>query len=64
MSIPNAAPSVVAINQQREQDNSHVSQADDVSVNPSNNRTEYCTVVEDGKVVVKLVEIPEGESQK
>jgi hypothetical protein len=56
MSSPNAAPSVVVLNQQREQDVSNLDRADDAPATPCKNKTENCTVVEDGKVVVKPVE--------
>lgn len=56
MSSPNAAPCVVVLNQQREQDISKVNRSDDAPATPCKNKTENCTVVEDGKVVVKPVE--------
>ncbi|MBN3926624.1 hypothetical protein [Nostoc sp. NMS4] len=53
MSIPSCSCSVVVLNQQQEQNISHQNQCQDVPVNHSKSMVKTCTVVENGRVVVK-----------
>jgi hypothetical protein len=56
MSVSSVAPCVVVLNQQREQEVSELCHSDKASSDHGKNKTKYCTVVENGKVVVKPVE--------
>jgi hypothetical protein len=56
MSVPCSAPSVVILNQQREQNIQCSDESDETSSKSDCKPGQYCTVVENGKVVVKLVE--------
>lgn len=53
---------VVVLNQQREQNISRQNQSEDVPVNNSKNSAKSCTVVENGRVVVKPVQPPVDET--
>lgn len=53
---------VVVLNQQREQNISRQNQGEDVPVNNSKNSSKSCTVVENGRVVVKPVQPPVDET--
>jgi hypothetical protein len=74
MSVPCSAPSVVILNQQRQNINCSDESDETSSKNDCAGRSakgdrdpgEYCTVVENGKVVVKPIESSEktSESQK
>ncbi len=56
-SVPSAACCVVVMNQQQEQKNHQRHQCTDTSVTPCQKVSKYCTVVEDGRVVVKLLPV-------
>ncbi|MCL6751244.1 hypothetical protein KBT16_09780 [Nostoc sp. CCCryo 231-06] len=58
MSFSCSACCVVVLNQQQEQNISHQKQCQDVSVNPSKSMVKSCTVVENGRVVVKPLQAP------
>ncbi|WP_373528522.1 hypothetical protein [Nostoc sp.] len=53
MSFPSCPSCVVVLNQQQEQNVSHQNQCQDVPLNHSKNPVKNCTVVENGRVVVK-----------
>ncbi|MEH1939368.1 MAG: hypothetical protein V7L01_04000 [Nostoc sp.] len=53
MSLASCACCVVVLNQQQEQNISHQNQCQDVPVKPSKSMVKSCTVVENGRVVVK-----------
>jgi len=55
MFSPSGACCVAVMNQQREQRNYQHHQCTDTSVKPCQKVSKYCTVVEDGRVVVKLL---------
>jgi hypothetical protein len=59
MTSPNAAPSVVVLNAQREQPICDRDRADNLSTKADDSKAKNCTVVENGKVVVKPVEAEE-----
>ncbi|QSJ14109.1 hypothetical protein JYQ62_19360 [Nostoc sp. UHCC 0702] len=56
MSFPSCACSVVVLNQQQEHNISHKNQFQDVPVNSSKSVAKSCTVVENGRVVVKPIQ--------
>ena len=56
MSFVNAACCVVSLQQQQEQNIRHHQQCADTAVDHYKNRSQNCTVVENGRVVVKPVE--------
>jgi hypothetical protein len=56
MSVPCSAPSVVILNQQREPNIQCSDKSDETSSKSGCKPGKYCTVVEDGKVVVKPIE--------
>ena len=56
MSFPSCACSVVVLNQQQEHNISHKNQCQDVPVNSSKSVAKSCTVVENGRVVVKPIQ--------
>ncbi|MBW4675784.1 MAG: hypothetical protein KME52_17700 [Desmonostoc geniculatum HA4340-LM1] len=58
MSFPSCSSCVVILNQQEEQNISHQKQCHDTPVNHSKNTGENCTVVENGRVVVKPSQPP------
>ncbi|MEH2259434.1 hypothetical protein [Nostoc sp.] len=53
MSFASCACSVVVLNQQQEQNISYQKQCQDVPVNHSKSAVKSCTVIENGRVVVK-----------
>lgn len=53
MTFPNCSCSVVILNQQQEQNISQQKQCQDTPVNHSQSAVKNCTVVENGRVVVK-----------
>ena len=56
MSFPASAGCVVVVNQQQQQNTYHHNQcADDALVNHSKTTSKNCTVVEDGRVVVRPI---------
>ncbi|MCU0538116.1 MAG: hypothetical protein MUD14_29875 [Hydrococcus sp. Prado102] len=59
MSVPCGATSVVILNQQR-QNLKCSDESDETSPKSDRNQGEYCTVVENGKVVVKPIELVEN----
>ncbi|MFN6572593.1 hypothetical protein A6770_03640 [Nostoc minutum NIES-26] len=62
MSLPSCACSVVILNQQQEQNISHKNQCQDVPVHHSKSAVKNCTVVENGRVVVKPLQPPANET--
>lgn len=56
MTVCNAAPSVV-YRAQQEQCIEHNERCESASVHSKRNKNGYCTVVENGKVVVKPIEV-------
>ncbi|MEH1828945.1 hypothetical protein FD723_21765 [Nostoc sp. C052] len=56
MSFASCACCVVVLNQQQEQNISHQNQCQDVPVNHSKSVVKTCTVVENGRVIVKPLE--------
>lgn len=55
MSSTSAAPCVVILNQQQKQEIDELCQSKDILGGQNNQKSEYCTVVENGKVVVKAI---------
>gem|GEM_PF-792542 len=53
MSLTSCPCCVVVLNQQQEQNNFHQNQCQNVPVNHSKSAVKSCTVVENGRVVVK-----------
>ncbi|MDZ8187662.1 MAG: hypothetical protein RMX96_22780 [Nostoc sp. ChiSLP02] len=64
MSFPSCSSCVVILNQQQEQNISHQKQCQDVPVKHSTNTAENCTVVENGRVVVKPSQPPVNETSE
>ncbi|MEH2437835.1 MAG: hypothetical protein V7K25_27015 [Nostoc sp.] len=62
MSFSSCPCCVVVLNQQQEQNISHQNQCQDVPVNLSKSKVKSCTVVENGRVVVKPLEAPVNQS--
>ncbi|QLE56310.1 hypothetical protein [Nostoc sp. TCL26-01] len=60
MTLPSCASCAVTLNQQQEQNISHQNQCQGVPVQHSQHVGKTCTVVENGKVVVKAVQSPES----
>jgi len=58
MSLTSCSSCVVILNQQQEENISHQKQCQDVPVNNTNNTGENCTVIENGRVVVKPIQCP------
>ncbi|MEA5604830.1 hypothetical protein [Nostoc sp. UHCC 0252] len=56
MSLSSCACCVVVLNQQQEQNISHQNQCQDVPVNHSKSVVKNCTVVENGRVIVKTLQ--------
>ncbi|MFN6464370.1 MAG: hypothetical protein RMZ41_021505 [Nostoc sp. DedVER02] len=56
MSLSSCACCVVVLNQQQEQNISHQNQCQDVPVNHSKSVVKNCTVVENGRVIVKALQ--------
>ncbi|MEH2027908.1 hypothetical protein [Nostoc sp.] len=61
MSFASCACYVVVLNQQQEQNISHQNQCQDVPVNHSKSMVKSCTVVENGRVVIKPLQPPLNE---
>ncbi|PSB28257.1 hypothetical protein [Stenomitos frigidus] len=58
MSAPAASPCTVILNQRREQAiQHHHEQCDQAAIAPCTTLSRYCTVVENGQVVVKLMSV-------
>ncbi|MEH1967608.1 MAG: hypothetical protein RM347_003565 [Nostoc sp. ChiQUE02] len=64
MSFASCACCVVVLNQQQEQNISHQNQCPDVPVNHSNNMVKSCTVVENGRVIVKPLQPPLNQTSE
>ncbi|MEH2423767.1 MAG: hypothetical protein V7K48_23525 [Nostoc sp.] len=64
MSFPSCACCVVVLNQQQEQNISHQNQCQDVPVNHSKSMVKNCTVVENGRVVVKPSQPPLNQTSE
>ncbi|MDZ8227396.1 MULTISPECIES: hypothetical protein [unclassified Nostoc] len=62
MSFSSCPCCVVVLNQQQEQNISHQNQCQDVPVNPSKSMGKSCTVVENGRVVVKPLQAPVNQT--
>ncbi|MBD2680037.1 MULTISPECIES: hypothetical protein [Nostoc] len=60
MSSTSCSSCVVILNQQQEENISHKKQCQDVPVNDTNNTGKNCTVVENGRVVVKPIQCPKN----
>ncbi|MEH2300979.1 hypothetical protein [Nostoc sp.] len=58
MSLSSCASCIVVLNQQQKQNISHQSQCQDVPVNHSKSVVKSCTVIENGRVVVKPLQPP------
>nr|WP_114080464.1 hypothetical protein [Nostoc sp. ATCC 53789] len=64
MSFSPSACCVVVLNQQQEQNISHQNQCQDVPVNHSKSMVKNCTVVENGRVVVKALQSSENQTSE
>ncbi|MEH2169472.1 MAG: hypothetical protein V7K41_22995 [Nostoc sp.] len=64
MSFTSCACSVVVLNQQQEQNISHQKQCQDVPVNHSKSMVKSCTVIENGRVVVKPLQPPLNQTSE
>ncbi|MBC1239264.1 MAG: hypothetical protein RMY62_014310 [Nostoc sp. ZfuVER08] len=58
MSFASCSSCVVILNQQQEENVSHQKQCQDIPVQDTKNTGENCTVVENGRVVVKPSQAP------
>ncbi|WP_445628901.1 hypothetical protein [Nostoc sp. DSM 114167] len=58
MSFASCPCCVVVLNQQQEQNIAHQKQCQDVPVNHSKSAVKSCTVIENGRVVVKSLQPP------
>ncbi|MFN6562143.1 MAG: hypothetical protein RMY28_020445 [Nostoc sp. ChiSLP01] len=58
MSSTSCSSCVVILNHQQKENISHQKQCQDVPVNDTKNTGENCTVVENGRVVVKPIQCP------
>ncbi|WP_448269111.1 hypothetical protein [Nostoc sp. DSM 114159] len=58
MSFTSCPCCVVVLNQQQEQNIAHQKQCQDVPVNHSKSAVKSCTVIENGRVVVKSLQPP------
>ncbi|MFN6483878.1 MULTISPECIES: hypothetical protein [unclassified Nostoc] len=63
MSLASCACCAVVLNQQQ-QNISHQNQCQDVPVNHSKSMVKTCTVVENGRVVVKALEAPLNQTDE
>lgn len=63
MAVPTASTCAVVLNQQREQAIQHHEQCDRVTIVPCKAVSSHCTVVENGKVVVKLLPVQPTQPQ-
>ncbi|WP_375511719.1 hypothetical protein [uncultured Nostoc sp.] len=57
-----ACPCCVVVLNQQQQNISHQNQCQDVPVNPSKSMVKSCTVVENGRVVVKPLQAPVNQT--
>ncbi|MBD2508928.1 hypothetical protein H6G91_16825 [Nostoc muscorum FACHB-395] len=64
MSFSPSACCVVVLNQQQEQNISHQNQCKDVPVNHSKSMVKNCTVVENGRVVVKALQSSDNRTSE
>ncbi|MEJ6483702.1 hypothetical protein N0Y54_20680 [Nostoc punctiforme UO1] len=64
MSFSPSACCVVVLNQQQEQNISHQNQCKDVQVNHSKGMVKNCTVVENGRVVVKALQSLDNQNSE
>ncbi|MDZ7967246.1 MAG: hypothetical protein RM368_20105 [Nostoc sp. DedSLP03] len=64
MSFASCACCVVVLNQQQEQNISHQNQCQDVPVKPSKSMVKSCTVIENGRVVVKPLQPPLNQASE
>ncbi|MEH2308545.1 MAG: hypothetical protein V7L06_24985 [Nostoc sp.] len=64
MSFSPSACCVVVLNQQQEQNISHQNQCQDVPVNHSKSMVKNCTVVENGRVVVKALQSSDNQTSE
>nr|WP_292741166.1 hypothetical protein [Nostoc sp. JL31] len=64
MSFASSACCVVVLNQQQEQNISHQNQCQDVPVNHSKSTVKSCTVIENGRVVVKPLQSPLNQTSE
>ncbi|MHC5767565.1 MAG: hypothetical protein ACYTXI_18445 [Nostoc sp.] len=64
MSFASSACCVVVLNQQQEQNISHQNQCQDVPVNHSKSTVKSCTVIENGRVVVKPLQPPLNQTSE
>ncbi|HYX13906.1 MAG TPA: hypothetical protein VE944_05960 [Nostoc sp.] len=62
MSFSSCPSCVVVLNQQQEQNISHQNQCQDMQVNLSKRMVKTCTVVENGRVVVKPLQAPVNQT--
>lgn len=62
MSLPSCACSVVVLNQHQEQNISHQNKCQGEPVHHSKSAVKNCTVVENGRVVVKPLQQPVNET--
>ncbi|WP_335041716.1 hypothetical protein [Nostoc sp.] len=64
MSFSPSACCVVVLNQQQEQNISHQNQCQDVPVNHSKSMVKNCTVVENGRVVIKALQSSDNQTSE
>ncbi|WP_392481261.1 hypothetical protein [Nostoc sp. C110] len=64
MSFSPSACCIVVLNQQQEQNISHQKQCQDVPVNHSKSMVKNCTVVENGRVVVKALQLSDNQTSE
>jgi hypothetical protein len=65
MTLPSCSACVVVLNQQREQDNYEQHQVQEEALAPKvHNSSDCCTVVENGRVVVKPIKPPKNETHE
>jgi hypothetical protein len=62
MSLTSCPCCVIVLNQQQEQNISHQNQPQDMPVNQSKSNVKNCTVVENGRVVVKPLQPQPNET--
>ncbi|MBE9002434.1 MULTISPECIES: hypothetical protein [unclassified Nostoc] len=64
MSFSPSACCVVVLNQQQEQNISHQNKCQDLPVNHSKSMVKNCTVVENGRVVVKALQSSDNQTSE
>ncbi|MEH2140665.1 hypothetical protein [Nostoc sp.] len=64
MPLSSCACCVVVLNQQQEQNISHQNQCQDVAVNRTKSMVKNCTVVENGRVVIKALQPPHNQTSE